>query len=119
MNVTVDTSELAALTALLTKAATRSPTETAAALAVIADQVEAEARSNAASFTTASTGELAGSITVTGSKLTQTIDAPVRQAFFLEAGSPNTGAPRPWLTGPLETGANALLAKVSELGDLW
>lgn len=119
MNVSVDTSDLLRLIAYLEHAIVRTPAERSAALEKVAARVESEARANAASFHTASTGELAASITRTGTPLFQTVSAPVRQAWFLEAGSPTTGAPRPWMSEPGESGALELLGLIGELGALW
>jgi hypothetical protein len=39
--------------------------------------------------------------------------AEVREAAFLEYGSPNTGAPRAWLTGPARKAIDELFAELS------
>jgi hypothetical protein len=56
---------------------------------------------------------------VNGTAARKWIGAPVRQGFFLEYGSPTTGGPRPWLTGPAREGANQLLDELARIGEIW
>jgi hypothetical protein len=77
-----------------------------------------DAVSNAASM--ADTGELSRSVQI--ERLTDgayRVGAGVRQAFFLEYGSPNTGAPRPWLSAPAMTAQQRVLSEVSKAAALW
>lgn len=120
-DVTVDTSELDELEAILQRAAERTTKERARALREAGEGVAREARANASSwFTKASTGELAASIETAQRGVSEyRVFANVRQAFFLEYGSPNTGGPRPWLSEPAEKGAERLLTELGKAGDLW
>lgn len=119
MQISFDTSDLEHLTELLETARERSWKERTAALKRIAKQVREEATENARAYRKASTGELVANIEQDGTPARQWIGAPVRQAFFLEYGSPNTGGPDPWLSGPARKGANQLFAEMARIGDLW
>lgn len=119
MNVIADTSDLDKLVALLQTAADRPAKDRGRVLAETAATVADEARGIVAGYTKASTGELRSSIYVRGTPLTQEVGTDVRQGHFLEAGSPTTGAARPWLTGPAERGIDGMLTKLGKLGDLW
>lgn len=120
-NVTIsaDYSDLDDLVQLLTRATERPHRERAVALVETAVKVENEARTNAQAFHIDSTGELAAAITRAGTPVFQRIFANVRHAAFLEYGSPTTGPPRPWLTGPARRGADDLFERISRTGDLW
>ena len=72
----------------------------------------AAGRQTAAGYPKA-TGELASEVsTDMGPGLTGRVYANVRQAWFLEVGSPNTGAPRPWLSEPAERSQERLYAHI-------
>lgn len=117
--ITIDVSEIRELAHLLGAAADATFEEASEAVDEVAHQVHAEARANAASFHTASTGELAGSVDVQVTGTGARIFSNVRQAYFLEYGSPKTGAPRPWLTEPAERGSTELLKRIAKAGDIW
>jgi len=117
--ITVDTSDLDELVELLGAAIERTPKERATALRKAGNTTEAGARANVAGYTKASTGELAGAITHVGTDLTRTIGADVKQAALLEYGTPTTGAPRRWLTGPAEAALDDLLADLAHAAEPW
>lgn len=115
--VWADLGDLDRLNDMIDVAVTRTAKERSVALRRTADKVESEARANAEAFHIDSTGELAAAVRQTGTDLTRFIGAAPRQAWFLEVGSPDTGAPRPWLSGPADRGAQELLAELGELAD--
>lgn len=119
MQISFDTSDLDNLDELLATARERSWKDRTAALKRIAGQVRSEATENARGFQTKSTGELVAHIEQDGTPARQWIGADVRQAFFLEYGSPTTGPPRAWLSGPARKGANQLFAEMARIGDIW
>lgn len=117
-DISLDTSGLDDLNALLQAAIEKTPRERAKALDATARTVAARASATAGSYTKG-TGDLANSVTVSGSDLTKLVGADLREAWFLEVGSPSTGAPRPWLTGPAMDEVAKLLTKLGEVGELW
>lgn len=117
--IVIDTSELDELAALLRRAADAAPDKADEALGKVVLTVHGAAVRNAAGFNTASTGELAAAVDYDRSGNSRRVFADVRQAYFLEYGSPKTGAPRPWLSGPAERGSLALLRAMAEVGELW
>ena len=110
MSIHVDTVELAKLSSLLAHAGVEATVKTEAALEVEAQTALAEARSTAAGY--GGTGELAGDVGMDRGILTRRIVADVRQGHFLEAGTPTTGAPRDWATGPTERAQDRLLTEM-------
>lgn len=106
MSEYVDTTELTRLARELADNADELDESIGPTLDRIANGVMRDAVSNANSY--GGTGELAAATKVTRSgsttSRTRRIGAEVRQAFFLEFGSPTTGGPRPWLTGPAAKG---------------
>ena len=118
MDVGIDVSELGDLAGMLSRAAERPRAERAAALDKVAHQVQSEATAIASTYTKG-TGKLAESIELSGTPLSRRIFANVREAFFLEFGSPNTGPPRPWLTGPAEKGAKELFDELGKIVQIW
>jgi len=102
------------------KAARDATTVSTIVLASVANRVFVDAVANAQA--TALTGELARSVQIErtnrGSADAYMIGAPVRQAFFLEYGSPNTGAPRPWLSAPALKGQDELASHLDKVR-LW
>lgn len=117
MSLTVDTSEIDALAALLAGAAPRMETDTTRVMDQVASSVVAAAK---ASVPVAS-GELRDSVQVErqGGKgyRVRYIHAEPRQGYFLEYGSPTTGAPRPWLSGPAQRGAMVLHDELMRVAD--
>ncbi len=114
-SVSMDTSELDRLVADLERAAARPTKDRGRVLLETANKIADDARSGAP----VDSGELRSSIYVQGSALTKVVGSDVRQAWFLEAGSPSTGAPRPWLTGPAERNIDLLLEKLGKLGEIF
>lgn len=119
MDISFDASAIADLNGVLEKARQRSHKDRTKILARIAGEVRDDARDNALAFNTDSTGELAAAVDTEGTAARKRVFANVRQGYFLEYGSPTTGAPRPWLSDPARKGANKLLAEISEVGDIW
>ncbi len=111
-------SDVDGLTKLLETARVRSYTERTKVLKRIAEDVAAKASATARSYPHA-TGTLADAVEVDGTPASKRIHADVREAFFLEYGSPSTGGPRPWLSAPARDGANQLLAELANIGELW
>lgn len=118
VSVTFDTSELDNLNGLLGEAITRVDKERASALSHHAELVASTARATVRGYTKG-TGVLAEDISVTGTPLTRVVGSPLREAFFLEFGSPNTGAPRPWLTGPARVEMTELLKELGHAAEPW
>lgn len=106
-----DVSELDDLQKLLTTAVTRVAKERAAGLERHADAVRDQAIATARGYTKG-TGALADDIEVTGTPLTKRVGSDLREAFFLEVGSHNTGSPRPFLTGPARIEITKLLQEL-------
>lgn len=117
--ISVDTSDLDNLIDQLGAAINRTPKERAAALRRAGDATEAGARANVASYTAASTGELLSTITHHGTDLQRQVGSTVKQAALLEYGTPTTGAPRPWLTGPAESALDDLLSDLASAAEPW
>lgn len=117
--ITVDMSEIDDLVRLLAVAAEQAPINADHALDIVVPEVWREAHANAKAFHKRSTGELAGSLDHDTSGQVRRVFAPVKQAALLEYGTPNTGAPIPWLTGPGERGSKRLLEMMAEAGDIW
>lgn len=117
--VTVDVSEIDFLATLFEAAAVKAPIKAHAALDVVVPRVHAEAVGNAAAFNTASTGELSRNTHYDTSGSLRRIYSTVKQGALLEYGTPTTGAPRKWLTGPAEKGSTALLVLLASKADPW
>lgn len=119
--IQVDMSDLKLLERLLADAERSIAVDAVRIVNRVANQVEREAKQTAASYN--GTGELSRSVRQLGrsdpSGATVAIGAPVRQAFFLEFGSPNTGAPRPWLSGPAARGQQDILIDLAREARLW
>lgn len=118
MDITFD-SNLDELEQLLEAARARPYKVRTSALNTAAEQVKAEAKAIVATYDTDSTGELESVIDIDGTPASRRIFAEVRQGFFLEYGTPTTGGPRPWLTGPARTAANDLLNELAAGADIW
>lgn len=117
MNITFD-HDLDELEALLEAARSRPYRDRVKALDAAANRVADEASRIARSYPSA-TGELADAVDITGTPASRIIGANVRQAFFLEYGSPNTGAPRAWLSGPARAEVNQLLLDLAAAAEPW
>lgn len=111
-----DTSELANLQRTLVLAAIRIDKERAAGLQRAATAVRDQAIQTARTYTKG-TGALAENIEVTGTPLTKQVGSDLREAFFLELGSPNTGGPRPFLTGPARIEITKLLVELGHIAE--
>lgn len=118
VSVTFDTSELDHLNDLLGAAVARVDKERATALSHHADRVASTAAATARGYTKG-TGALASDISVTGTPLTKIVGSSLREAAFLEFGSPNTGPPRPWLTGPARIEMTELLKELAHAAGPW
>jgi hypothetical protein len=114
-NIIFDTSELNDLDKLLTTAAGRVDKVRSAGLARAAESVRDQAAATVRSYPHA-TGALANDLHVAGTPLTKTVGSTLREAFFLEFGSPTTGGPRPFLTGPARTEITHLLEELGKAG---
>ena len=112
MSVHIDVSELHRLAGMLTTTAAAAPAKATVAVQRTVDQVHAAAISGAP----VATGELQASIQKEGAGLEGRVWSDTRQAYFLEVGSPNTGPPRAWLTGPAEDGSHELLVSMRIVG---
>lgn len=106
-----DTSEIDNLQKLLSNAVARVPKERVTGLDRAAEAVRSQAIEAARGYTKG-TGALADDIEVRGTPLTKRVGSDLREAFFLEFGSPNTGAPRPFLTGPARIEITKLLVEL-------
>lgn len=115
---TIDVSDIVYLASLLERAADLAPEEAENLLDQVVPRVAAEARATAASYPHA-TGETAGSIGYDTFGDTRRVWAASRAAWFLEYGSPNTGAPRAFLSGPAEEASRYILEHMAEVGDIW
>lgn len=118
MGITFDTSELDNLADLLATAREKPKAVRAEALGRVGDKVKAEAEAIAQAYPDP-LDELAGNVEMESTPLTRRIFTSKRQGAFLEFGSPNTGAPRPWLTGPAQKGADELFEELSKAAELW
>lgn len=112
-DITFDTSELDDLNAMLTRAAAKVDKTRAAGLMRTAESVKAQAAATARSYPHA-TGALADSLMIGGTPLTRIVGSTLREAFFLEFGSPTTGGPRPFLTGPARKEITRLLEELGK-----
>jgi len=117
-DVTIDTSELDKLNAMLQRAADRTAKERKRALDKAEQTTLTEARATAGSYPNG-TGALAASLESGGTDLTRTVGSAVREAWFLEVGTPKTGAPRPWLTGPAEAAVGDMLTELAKAAAPW
>lgn len=117
-DVFADFSALDDLNRLLEAAVKRTAKARADELNKTAEKVRDQAAAIAASYPKG-TGALAANVTVTGTALTRRVGSDLREGWFLEFGSPNTGAPRPWLTGPAGRGAEELLAELGKAAAPW
>lgn len=112
-NISFDTSELDDLNDMLGRAAAKVDTTRARGLERTANSVRDQAAATARSYPHAS-GALANDVSVSGTPLTKRVGSNLREAFFLEFGSPTTGGPRPWLTGPARTEITRLLEELGK-----
>jgi len=119
VTVSADTSDIDHLQQILAAARERPHKERAAVLDRRAGDAETEARAIVATYNKKSTGALADAITREGTPVFQRIFANVREASLLERGTPNTGAPRPWLTGPAQKAADAVLEDLTKSAEPW
>jgi hypothetical protein len=119
VTVSVDMSEINQLIDTLDRASKRPAKERARALDRRANNVAEKARATVATYDKKSTGELGSTIDVTGTDLAKVIGSPVKQGWFLEAGTPTTGAPRPWLSRPAEEELDGLLDDLAKSAEPW
>lgn len=116
----VDMSDIHELEGLIEHAKNAAPEESAKALETRTTEAYNEALGNARGFHKASTGALASVTTMEMIRGEHgIIRAPVRQGWFQEYGSPNTGAPNPWLSGPARAAADRLVRDMGDAGSVW
>lgn len=114
----IDLSEILELVHILEAAADAPRREAETAHREVGQEVLDEARSTAGSYPNG-TGALAADVRMASSRDGTRIFSDKREGFFLEFGSPNTGAPRPWLTEPARKGAEKLGERLTKAIDLW
>lgn len=117
MTVSIDTRDLDVLDWVLGTAAEGAPRESEAALTKAVERVHAQAVSNAAKVR--DTGALMESVDYDTEGMTRRVWSETREAWFQESGSPTTGAPNPWLTGPARAAVPELLRDIERVGSLW
>lgn len=115
---TVDVSEVESLADLLEHAADIAPDEAEKVLGSETERVHREAERTVRGYPMA-TGETADSMGHDTDGLNRRIWAGTKQGALLEYGTPNTGAPRPWLTGPAEQASKRILTSMAEVGRVW
>jgi len=119
--ITIDTSDLKRLSEIFEHAARDAPRESEAALDRAVIKVHALAVLNAARVR--DTGALMESVDydteILAGSSTRRVFSDVREAWFQEFGSPHTGAPNPWLTGPAYIVVPELVRDIERLGSLW
>lgn len=76
-----------------------------------ASAIRDKASATASSYPHA-TGALAADVSVSGSGLSKKVGSNLREAFFLEFGSPTTGGPRAWLSEPARNEMSRLLVEL-------
>ena len=112
--MSVDYSQINRLRDKFARQAKAFPKVTATEVSAAGDETAAEAKGIAGGYPKG-TGALAAAVQVTraGGGVVS-VGAAVREAWYLEVGSPNTGAPRPWLTGPAVRALDELLDRMSK-----
>jgi hypothetical protein len=118
--LTWDLSEIDELVRILALAADRPKRALITTHREAASAVATAARSTASSYRKG-TGRLARSIEEEADEKGARIWADPREGFFLEYGSPNTGGPRRWLSGPAEEVAGKMGEKFQTIAEesLW
>lgn len=113
----VDFSDLHRLEAQWRDEAKRLPDDAEDDVDEVVQEVASEARATAAGYPKG-TGALAAAVRIVRvGAAAYTVGAAVREAFYLEVGSPNTGGPRPWLTGPAQRALDELVGKIGKRWD--
>lgn len=115
---TIDMSEIDELRRLLATASDRAEGDASEVLDKEVPRVFEEAHNTVISYPHA-TGETAKSMDYDRKGNTRRVWAETKQARLLEYGTPNTGPPRPWLTGPAERGSLRILRAMSDVGRVW
>lgn len=115
---TIDTSEIDELAGLLSDAARNAPEGAKDLLDIEVPRVYEEAQRTVRSYPNA-TGETADSMGFDTSGDNRRIWGNTKQAALLEYGTPTTGAPRPWLTGPAERASRRILTAMADVGRIW
>ena len=118
VRATIDTSELEILRMLLSTAADEAEGETSELLDQEVRDVYEEAHSTVQSYPKA-TGATAASMGFDTSGHTRRIWAGTKQGALLEHGTPTTGPPRPWLSGPAEQASRRILEEMAEIGAIF
>lgn len=117
-DISFDTSEIDKLNEMLKAARDRPHAVRAEALDRAEASTIAGAREIAAGYTKGE-GILGDSLQSEGSPVHRRVFSDLRESLFLETGSPNTGAPRAWLTGPARKSVDALFIELSESAEIW
>lgn len=118
VRATIDTSELDVLAGLLAHAADEAEGETSQLLDKEVPKTFEEARSTVAGYPKA-TGATAASMGHDTEGHTRRIWAGTKQGALLEYGTPTTGPPRPWLTGPAQRASRRILEEMAEIGAIF
>ena len=113
-----DASAVLRLAKLLNEAGVIVEAAAVAELPRTAEEVAAQARATAAGYPKG-TGALAADVNVENRGTESLVFTGQREGYFLEVGSPNTGAPRPWLSGPAGLSGDKLGAKLMAAGVRW
>lgn len=117
MSFKIDTSQIDELAALLAGAAPRMEKDTTRVIDMVTDAVVSSVKAGVPR----DTNELADSVEVDRSGglgyRVRYIHADPKQGYFLEYGSPTTGAPIPWLSGPAQQGSMLLHSELMRVAD--
>lgn len=116
--ITADFSKFDDLERMLVSAREKPAKVRAVALGRFADRAQHEAEAIAASYPSP-IDELAASVEQEGTPLFRRVFTTARQGHFLHFGSPNTGAPRDWLHGPMQSAADDLFVELSKAAAPW
>lgn len=116
--VDVDMSEVLDLIVKLERAIERPTKERRRLLAAAGSEIESEARGNLADHHDSGETEAGLQREMVGDTRVR-IWSPGRGGFFLEFGSPTTGAPVPWLSGPAMRAEESLLEELGKTGDVF
>lgn len=115
---TIDASEIDELASLLAHAADVAPEGAEKLLDVESRKVHDEAQRTVRGYPKA-TGATAASMGRDSDGLNRRIWAGTKQGALLEYGTPTTGGPRPWLTGPAEQASKRILTAMADVGRIW
>lgn len=111
--VTVDTSDVERALKIFEAAAERVERVSDQALTAAVVGAAGEAIRNASAPDFRDTGATADGVQWDTSGEVRRIGSPTRAAWFNEVGSPNTGAPNPWLSAPARRAAEEMFDAIS------